>query len=408
MNALNKNIPQLRFPGFSGDWVEKKLIELSKDGFNNGVFNDPKKVGSGYKLINVKEMYVGDEIDYNKLTLVDITKKEFEKNKVLKGDILFTRSSLVKEGIAYSNIYNDDYEDVTFDGHLIRMRPKKDLLISKYFSYQLKTTSVRNQLIVRGKTTTMTTIGQQDMATVGVLIPTLSEQEKIADFLSDVDSKIEKLSRKKDLMSEYKKGVMQKIFSQEIRFKDEDGNYYPDWVEKKLGDVCHFFSGGTPTSTNKKYYCGDIPFIKSGEINALATSQFITQEAMDSSSAKLVKKDDLLYALYGATSGTVGISKINGAINQAVLCIRTDESKLFIKEYLQLRKQDIINTFLQGGQGNLSAQIVKKLKINLPCLDEQKKIAEFLTNLDKKIENIDTELKAVKEFKKGLLQTMFV
>nr|MDA3838052.1 restriction endonuclease subunit S [Candidatus Delongbacteria bacterium] len=210
MNALNKNIPQLRFPGFSGDWVEKKLIELSKDGFNNGVFNDPKKVGSGYKLINVKEMYVGDEIDYNKLTLVDITKKEFEKNKVLKGDILFTRSSLVKEGIAYSNIYNDDYEDVTFDGHLIRMRPKKDLLISKYFSYQLKTTSVRNQLIVRGKTTTMTTIGQQDMATVGVLIPTLSEQEKIADFLSDVDSKIEKLSRKKDLMSEYKKGVMQK------------------------------------------------------------------------------------------------------------------------------------------------------------------------------------------------------
>ncbi|MDA3838261.1 MAG: restriction endonuclease subunit S [Candidatus Delongbacteria bacterium] len=404
MNALYKNIPQIRFPGFSGDWVEKKLGDCINI-FNGYAFSSSDSLAQGTKWVKIADVGIKNMKYDNVSYLPTDYLEKYSKFALQKGDyvVALTRPFL-NHKLKIAKI-DDFFHNSLLNQRVGKLESTQNKTLMYYLLQKSDLTNAMENSIAGSDPPNLS---PNEIKSIKISLPALPEQEKIADFLSDVDSKIEKLSRKKDLMSEYKKGVMQKIFSQEIRFKDEDGNYYPDWVEKKLGDVCHFFSGGTPTSTNKKYYCGDIPFIKSGEINALATSQFITQEAMDSSSAKLVKKDDLLYALYGATSGTVGISKINGAINQAVLCIRTDESKLFIKEYLQLRKQDIINTFLQGGQGNLSAQIVKKLKINLPCLDEQKKIAEFLTNLDKKIENIDTELKAVKEFKKGLLQTMFV
>ncbi len=158
------NVPKLRFKEFSEEWAEKKLLSLSENGFSNGAFNDPKKVGSGYKIINVKDMYIDGTINTNSLTKVALDEKEFLKNRVEYGDIFFTRSSLVKEGIAYSNINLSNDEDLTFDGHLIRMRPKKEICSPIFLYYNFKTQRVRNQFIVRGKTTTMTTIGQDDIS----------------------------------------------------------------------------------------------------------------------------------------------------------------------------------------------------------------------------------------------------
>ena len=243
---------------------------------------------------------------------------------------------------------------------------------------------------------------------IRVNIPSKEEQQKIANFLSSVDTKIEQLSEKKELLELYKKGMMQKLFSQEIRFKDEQGNDYLDWEEKTLGEVAKFYSGGTPETTKKQYYTGNIPFIKSGEIAFSSTEQFISDEGLNNSSAKIVKKGDILYALYGATSGEVAVSKINGAINQAVLCIRSDFSHDFIYFYLNFKKDAIVSTYIQGGQGNLSAKIVKFLKINFPSLEEQQKIANFLSAIDKKIELVAEQLEQARTFKKGLLQRMFI
>ena len=180
-----------------------------------------------------------------------------------------------------------------------------------------------------------------------------------------------------------------------------------DWIDRRLGNIASFFSGGTPTSTDKSYYSGTIPFIGSGKINAVAVNQYITEEALQNSSAKLVAVGDLLYALYGATSGQVAISKINGAINQAVLCIRSNENKYFLKTWLEHHKERILATYLQGGQGNLSAQIVKLLKLKLPTLPEQQKIAAFLTAVDTKIEQLTQKEALLKQYKKGVMQKIF-
>lgn len=202
--------------------------------------------------------------------------------------------------------------------------------------------------------------------------------------------------------------MMQKLFSQQIRFKADEGSEFEKWEEKKLGEISTTFSGGTPKSTNKKFYQGKIPFIKSGELSQKHTEQFINELALKESSAKLVKKGDLLYALYGATSGHVAISQIDGAINQAVLCIRSDLNTIYLLNFFLWKKDSILSTYLQGGQGNLSAAILKEILVPVPCLKEQTKIANFLSAIDQKIEVTAQQIEQAKQWKKGLLQQMFV
>ena len=185
-------------------------------------------------------------------------------------------------------------------------------------------------------------------------------------------------------------------------FNDELSNY-------KFKDICTFFSGGTPTSSNKDYYNGNIPFIRSGEIYSDNTELFINQDAINNSSAKLVNKGDLLLALYGATSGNVAISKIDGAINQAILCIKPQYgySKIFIRYLLENKKETILKTFLQGGQGNLSAEIIKNLNYSFPQIEEQEKIGNMLSLLDKKIELQTRKIEDLKLFKMSTLDKYF-
>lgn len=167
------------------------------------------------------------------------------------------------------------------------------------------------------------------------------------------------------------------------------------------------YSGGTPKTSNKNYYGGNIPFIKSGEINNTTTSQCLTEIGIKESSAKKVNKGDLLFALYGATSGEVAISKIDGAINQAVLKIDNNMNKVFQYNYFIKRKSQIIRKYIQGGQGNLSAKIIKNLEFYYPTLNEQEKIANFLSVLDKKIELMEKKYQFIKKYKMGLMQKIF-
>ena len=181
-----------------------------------------------------------------------------------------------------------------------------------------------------------------------------------------------------------------------------------EWEQRKLGEVVKSYSGGTPTASNKEYYGGDIPFIRSAEINSDMTELYITQKGLDNSSAKMVEKGTILYAMYGATSGEVGISKINGAINQAILAmIPSGYNSKIIAQYLRKNKESIIGKYLQGGQGNLSANIILDLPIQLPRIEESNQIANFLESFDNLITLHQRKLENLKLKKKALLQKLF-
>lgn len=194
-----------------------------------------------------------------------------------------------------------------------------------------------------------------------------------------------------------------------LRFKDTNGKDYPAWEQRKLKDFTLSYSGGTPTVSNKNYYNGTIPFIRSGEISGERTELFITEEGLNKSSAKSVHKGQILYALYGATSGEVSLSKIDGAINQAILAISTKEgySNAFLSFWLRKEKDRITATFLQGGQGNLSGEIVKNLIVPVPSQLEQTKIGDFFNQLDGIITLHQRKLETLKKLKRTLLQKMF-
>ena len=161
-------------------------------------------------------------------------------------------------------------------------------------------------------------------------------------------------------------------------------NSTPAWEQRKLGELTESYSGGTPAAGESEFYGGSIPFIRSAEIAAESTELFLTEKGYESSSARMVKPGDVLYALYGATSGEVAVSRQKGAINQAILAIlpRDDCDARYITAWLRKQKGYIVTTYLQGGQGNLSGVIVKNLEVFIPSLPEQQKIGFMLSHLD--------------------------
>ena len=240
----------------------------------------------------------------------------------------------------------------------------------------------------------------------------VEEQKAISSFFMNLDHLITLHQRKYDKLQVLKKAMLEKMFPKngssvpEIRFK----GFTDAWEQRKVGEVSESYSGGTPSVGVKEYYGGQIPFIRSAEINSEITELFLTEEGLKNSSARLVAVGDILYALYGATSGEVGRARLKGAINQAILAIKphTDYDSEYLAQWLRKSKHSIIDTYLQGGQGNLSGTIVKELSVDFPSLKEQKAIGGFFRQLDNLITLHQRELEKLQNIKKSMLEKMFV
>ncbi|UGA36150.1 restriction endonuclease subunit S [Chromobacterium haemolyticum] len=255
-------------------------------------------------------------------------------------------------------------------------------------------------------------ITNDDFMKLPLPVSTPEEQQKIADCLSSLDELIGLETQKLDAIKAHKRGLMQQLFPREnesvprLRFSEfrEAGG----WELKAIGDSCESFSGGTPSTTNKIFYGGEIPFIRSAEIDKDETELFLSEEGLNNSAAKIVEIGDILVALYGANSGDVAISKINGAIiNQAILCLRHETNNRFVYQYLSLKKNWIIRKFVQGGQGNLSGEIMKAVCLFFPKPKEQERIADCLSSIDDLIKAQGQKIGAIKIYKKGLMQQLF-
>jgi type I restriction enzyme S subunit len=241
---------------------------------------------------------------------------------------------------------------------------------------------------------------------LNIPVPSLPEQHAIAEALSDVDVLIDTLDRLIAKKRDLKQAAMQQLLTGLTRLP----GFYGDWEVKRLGNIATCFSGGTPATEVAAYYGGDIPWITSGDLNKEYITDVagrISQAGLMNSAAQMVEANTLLIALYGATSGVTAISRIRAAINQAVLAIvphQDDTSFLYFR--LRLLKDWLISTYTQGGQPNLSGNIIKSVELSLPPLPEQTAIATVLGELDSELAELEQRREKILAVKLGMMQEL--
>ena len=397
--------PALRFKGFTYTWEQRKLGEAVQEVTRNDATSDAPimMITANNGFIEQSERYAFNNAGESLKKYILLEKGELAYNH--------GASKLRPYGSCFT-LTTSENARIPFVYHCF----SADEQNSEFLSIELNGADVENQLrrIVSSgaRMDGLLNISFQEYVSVSVLLPTIEEQNKIADFFKNLDNLITLHQRKYDKLTNMKKSMLEKMFPKnganvpEIRFK----GFTDAWEQRKVGEVSESYSGGTPSVGVKEYYGGQIPFIRSAEINSEITELFLTEEGLKNSSARLVAVGDILYALYGATSGEVGRARLKGAINQAILAIKphTDYDSEYLAQWLRKSKHSIIETYLQGGQGNLSGTIVKELSVDFPSLKEQKAIGDFFRQLDNLITLHQRELEKLKNLKKACLEKMFV
>lgn len=412
-------VPKLRFKEFTDEWEEKRFDELVKKEkkITYGVVKPGEFCDDGIFLIKASDYSKG----WNLENLFKISREldfSYKRSKVGEGDILFTivgsvgNTAIVPKYLENSNITQQTAR-LSIDSNFF----------SNIFIYNfLSTIPNRKQTLNYLKEGVQPSINLSDLEKFKIFIPNLQEQQKIANFLSNVDKKISITEEKLGLFNEYKKGIMQKIFNQELRFKDENGNEYPEWEEFTLGQIGDTYNGLTGKSADdfgkgKKY----ITYKNIFDNTKIDTSILEFVEVKENEKQNKVEYGDIFFTVSSETPDEVGytsvlLDKINEDIYLNSFCFgyRLKSKEDFYPEFFRyvLRSfsfREKIYILAQGStRFNLSKTEVLKIKLNLPCFEEQQKISDFLSAIDTKIEKISDELKNLKEFKKGLLQQMFV
>ena len=400
-------VPAIRFAGFTDPWEQRKLGEIADKVTEKNLDGNITEVltnSAEYGVINQTEFFdhaVAKES--NIAGYYVIAPGDFVYNPRISATAPvgpIRRNTLGIHGVM-SPLYT-----------VFRLT---DAVDGTYLSHFFKTNGWHGFMKLEGNSGARSdrfSIGDATFFEMPIPVPSSSEQHAIGSFFSRLDDLITLHQRKYDKLVIFKKSMLEKMFPKdgesvpEIRF----AGFTDPWEQRKLGELALTYSGGTPSAGNSAYYGGEIPFIRSAEIDCDSTELSLTVAGLNNSSAKLVDKGMVLYAMYGATSGEVAISKIKGAINQAILAMDASDmaANRFIAYWLRRQKKSITETFLQGGQGNLSGAIIKELGIPQPSLDEQRQIGSFFSNLDDLITLHQRKLELLQDIKKSLLDKMFV
>ena len=251
-----------------------------------------------------------------------------------------------------------------------------------------------------------------DLKTLQIQLPIMEEQQKIAAFLATVDKRVALLEHKVQQLEAYKRGVIQQLFSQQLRFTRPDGSHFPVWQERRLRDVADVIGGGTPDTKNPRYWGDDIVWLTPSEVKSKYIDNSIrkiSHEGLLESSAKILPINTVILTSR-ATVGDVAIARKELATNQGFqsLVPHKSEDSEFLYYLVTTNKKEFLrrasgSTFLE-----ISNRDVKSIPVRIPILAEQQKIAAFLSALDEKIALTRQQLDKTKQFKKGLLQRMFV
>ena len=406
------NVPKLRFSEYSDEWSLTKLSQLIdfKSGF---AFPSPQMSSTpqAYQLIKMSNVY------QNTLALDRSPSYWEEVNQAQsaflleKGDLVLTLTGTVgKRDYGFSVMIPEDNKFL-LNQRLVRLRAKSQCS-DPFFLKNL----VRNQrflyyffISAKGGTGNQANVGIDDLKDIKLSTPTLPEQQKIAAFLTAVDTKIEQLSKKEQLLKQYKKGVMQKIFSQEIRFKADDGSEFPEWEEVALGELGKA-SMCKRVLKEQTSVTGDVPFFKIGTFGG-EPDAFISQELFNEYRNKYgyPKVGDILIS----ASGTIGRTVIfdgNPAYFQDSNIVWIDNQEHIVSNaFLYFAYKMVIWTTQDTTIARLYNDTLRSIRIRTPSsLTEQEKIVSFLQSVDQKTQQVSDQLRSAKTFKKGLLQQMFV
>jgi type I restriction enzyme S subunit len=407
MDVMTENnvVPKLRFGNFNNRLEAKKIDEVVT--IIDSLHQTPKQyVEEGYAMIRVTD--VKGELDLNDCFKVnEEAYKEFTKRYKPKfGDIVMSRV-----GTCGSSIILKTNNDVCLGQNTVLLNPH----INSIFLHQLiKSDVIQKQVSRKVVGSTQKTLSLKDLKRFLINTPSLSEQQKIASFLSAVDEKLQQLIKKKDLLEEYKKGVMQQIFSGELRFKDEFGNNYPNWEEKKLGEVLKYYDG---THQTPKYVEKGVPFYSVEHLtaNQFTKTKFISEAVFDKENRRVkLQKGDILMTRIG----DIGTSRlidwdVNASFYVSLALLKQNVSfdSAYLQQYISsvnFQKELWSRTIHVAFPKKINLGEIGKCKALFPELKEQQKIANFLSSLDNKIELVITQIENAKVFKKGLLQQMFV
>lgn len=403
----NKNIPQLRFSEFTGEWQEKKLGDICD--FQQGIQVD---IDKQYKQQNKDmirfiriENYTQNSNDYRYIPKSKVGNKYIDKDEIAVVRYGATAGYIGKgkEGILANNLF--------------KVKPDRKFLDNDFLYKFLK--SYRTFRYFQSEMTggAMPALSFEIIGSLKINYPLLLEQEKIAEFLGAVDEKIEKLEDKKKKFEKYKTGIMQAIFSQKIRFRDENGKYFPDWEEKKLSHVLELFHGYQFRTSD--FTKSGIAIIKIANVigNKLDLSDlsFISHLRYEEFKRYEINRGDILMSLTGNIGRVIEVTEMPFKLMQnyrvgKFIPIKNLTIKKFAK-YLLMSKM-VFGRFgqlsNQSAQANFGKQDMNKIRIKMPEIEEQEKIAEFLAALDNKVDLINKKLGQAKLFKKSLLQRMFV
>lgn len=405
-------VPKLRFTSFKDTWSSAYLSKLIVS------------LDAGVSVNSIDELPDDNEHSILKTSCVSFGYFDNrERKKVVKDEIPRLKEMLVSNSILISrmntpalvgaNAYIKDAPENTFvPDRLWQVKVNDNICNIKWLANFLSSDKGRSLLKEQasGTSNSMKNITKKDVFQIMLDFPSKEEQTKIANFLSSVDEKITLLNKQYDLLCKYKKSMMQKIFSQEVRFKHERGEKLSDWNEILLGKVGEIITGKTPSTSITEYWNGDILFTTPTDMNDSIKYLSATERKVTSKGIKRILPKGTIMFTCIASIGKMALSTLPCITNQQINSIIVNEkyNNEFIYYHLQHIKPKII-----ASQANTTVPIVNKsdfsaISLQIPTLEEQTKIANFLSALDDKIFAKKAELDNLKTWKQGLLQQMFV
>lgn len=391
-------VPALRFPEFSGTWKSQALgrhiVEYGEKSLEQDQYEVLTSARAG--LVRQREYFDNDRIaerdnaGFNVIPAGYLTYRSRSDNR----RFYFNENKLEITGII--SVYYPVFE-------IAGGSNKFFVELFERYVHEIGKYAVG---------TSQTVLSMNQLRKIELPLPTLPEQQKIAAFLGAVDGRLAGLRRVEAELMRFKAGLMQRLFSQELRFTQDDGSAFPDWEEKRLGEVAEIVGGGTPESVKPSYWGGSIPWFTPSEIKAKYLDdsvRHITENGLKNSSAKMLPVGALVLSTR-ATVGEVGIAGRPCATNQGFqsLIVKPCQYNEFWYYWIQANKKAFLtraagSTFLEIGKSE-----VAKIEVEVPIQNEQRKIADALTSLDAKITATAAQITKTERFKQGLLQQMFV